>query len=90
VATMILVAVLVLTNTVSADGSISGVYDAGLALAERTATQSQMVPASPQEINDNNNREQTPPPPPPQKQNGEPQHKDTPGGKSENNGRKNK
>jgi anti-sigma factor RsiW len=90
VATMILVAVLVLTNTVSADGSISGVYDAGLALAERTATQSQMLPASPQENNDNNNGEQTPPPPPPQKQNGEPQHKDTPAGKSENNGRKNR
>ncbi len=90
VATMILVAVLVLTNTVSVDGSISGVYDAGLALAERTATQSQMLPASPQEINDNNNGEQTPPPPPPQKQNGEPQDKDTPAGKSENNGRKNR
>ncbi len=88
VATMILVAVLVLTNTVSADGSISGVYDAGLALAERTGAQSQMLPASLQEINDN--REQTPPPPPAQKPNGEQQHKDTPGGKSENNGRKNR
>jgi anti-sigma factor RsiW len=37
VATMLLVAVLVLTNTVSADGSISGVYDASLRLAERSA-----------------------------------------------------
>jgi len=36
VATMLLVAILVLTSTVSADGSISGVYDAGLLLAERT------------------------------------------------------
>jgi hypothetical protein len=36
VATMLLVAILVLTNTVSADGSIGGVYDAGLQLAERT------------------------------------------------------
>jgi hypothetical protein len=88
VATMILVAVLVLTNTVSADGSISGVYDAGLALAERTGGQSQMIPAASfQEINDNN-RDQTPPPPPPQKQNGGEQHKDATGGKSENNGRK--
>ena len=40
VAMMILVAILVLTSTVSADGSISGVYDAGLQLAERTGAQS--------------------------------------------------
>ncbi len=37
VATMLLVAVLVLTSTVSADGSISGVYGAGVRLAEQTA-----------------------------------------------------
>ncbi len=37
VATMLLVAVFVLTNTVSADGSISGVYSASLRLAERSA-----------------------------------------------------
>ncbi|MEK6280307.1 MAG: hypothetical protein AABN95_08110 [Acidobacteriota bacterium] len=37
VATMLLVAVFVLTNTVSADGSISGVYSASLQLAERSA-----------------------------------------------------
>jgi anti-sigma factor RsiW len=36
VATMLLVAVLVLTNTVSADGSISGMYRASLKLAEQT------------------------------------------------------
>src|SRR6478672_9877399 len=36
VATMLLVAILVLTSTVSTDGSISGVYAAGLQLAERT------------------------------------------------------
>jgi hypothetical protein len=88
VATMILVAVLVLTNTVSADGSISGVYDAGLALAERTGARSQMLPASLQEINDD--REQTPPAPPAQKQNGD-QHKDAAGGgKADNNGHKNR
>jgi anti-sigma factor RsiW len=36
VATMLLVAVFVLTNTVSADGSISGVYSASIQLAERS------------------------------------------------------
>ena len=37
VATMLLVAILVLTNTVSADGSIGGVYNASLRLAEQTS-----------------------------------------------------
>lgn len=37
VATMLLVAVFVLTNTVSADGSISGMYHASLQLAEQTS-----------------------------------------------------
>ncbi|HAF16489.1 MAG TPA: hypothetical protein DCK93_19035 [Blastocatellia bacterium] len=36
VATMLLIAVFVLTNTVSADGSISGVYSASLRLAEQS------------------------------------------------------
>ena len=36
VATMLLVAVLVLTSTVSADGSISGMYRAGVRMAEKT------------------------------------------------------
>ena len=40
VATMLLIAILVLTNTVSADGSIGGVYAAGLQLAEQTGGQS--------------------------------------------------
>ena len=40
VATMLLVAILVLTSTVSTDGSISGVYAAGLQLAEQTGAQS--------------------------------------------------
>jgi hypothetical protein len=39
----LLVAILVLTNTVSADGSIGGVYDAGLQLAERTSAQSRSL-----------------------------------------------
>jgi len=43
VAMMLLVAILVLTNTVSADGSIGGVYDAGLQLAERTSAQSKSL-----------------------------------------------
>jgi anti-sigma factor RsiW len=47
VATMILVATLVLTNTVSTDGSIGGVYAAGLQLAEQTA-QSQTITQTPQ------------------------------------------
>jgi len=87
VATMILVAVLVLTNTVSADGSIGGVYDAGIALAERTSAQTQILPESLEKIN--SNREPTPPPTPPQKQNPD-QHKDTSGGKPESNGHKNR
>src|SRR5690349_8701871 len=87
VATMILVAVLVLTSTVSADGSIGGVYDAGLALAERTSASSQVLPESLQKVNES--REQTPPVAPPQKQAGD-QHKETSGGKAESNGRHNR
>jgi anti-sigma factor RsiW len=41
VATMLLAAVLVLSSTVSADGSITGVYNAGLQLAEKTSGQTQ-------------------------------------------------
>src|SRR5204863_1693685 len=37
VATMLLVSIFVLTNTVSTDGSVSGIYHASLRLAERTA-----------------------------------------------------
>ena len=50
VATMLLAAMLVLTNTVSADGSISGVYDAGLQLAERTGGQSKSFTEYPRQI----------------------------------------
>ena len=54
VATMLVAAVLVLSSTVSADGSISGVYDAGLKLAERTAGNAQVLsidakPAAPEQ-----------------------------------------
>ena len=37
VATMLLVAIFVLTNTVSTDGSVRGIYQASMQLAERTA-----------------------------------------------------
>jgi anti-sigma factor RsiW len=87
VATLMLIAVLVLTSTVSADGSIGGVYDAGLALAERTGARSQVLPANLQNVNEQ--REQTPPAAPPQKQTGD-QHKETSGGKAESNGRRNR
>ncbi len=43
VATMLLVAVFVLTNTVSADGSISGLYSASLRLAGQSYTQGKGV-----------------------------------------------
>jgi anti-sigma factor RsiW len=77
VATMLLVAILVLTNTVSADGSISGVYNASLQLAERTSgkasaelksLEGQNPPAKP--------AEQQPVPSPPAKESPEPQKED--------------
>lgn len=44
VATMLLVSVFVLTTTVSADGSIGGIYSASLKLAEHTATSASQNP----------------------------------------------
>lgn len=44
VATMLLASVFVLTNTVSADGTIGGVYAASLQLAERTASSASKNP----------------------------------------------
>lgn len=82
VATMLIAAVLVLSSTVSADGSITGVYNAGLQLAERTSGQTQVLstdvvkPAVP---------EQTPPAPAPQKQ-GTDQQQEHPGAKPDSNG----
>lgn len=46
VATMLLVAIFVLTNTVSADGSISGMYSASLKLAQQSYTKSKDVSVS--------------------------------------------
>jgi hypothetical protein len=84
VATMLLAATLVLTNTVSADGSIGGVYDAGLLLAERTAGQSKSTTDHSQPIID---QEQKPVAPPAQKH-GTDQQKESgvkPDGKGHNN-----
>lgn len=49
VATMLLVCVLVLTNTVSADGSISGMYRAGIQIAERaySGKSNEAIPSAP-------------------------------------------
>ena len=44
VATMLLMSIFVLTNTVSADGTIGGVYHASLQLAERTANSASRNP----------------------------------------------
>jgi len=78
VATMLLAAVLVMANTVSADGSISGVYDAGLQLAERTSGNSN---TEFRQITDDLKKtlvddDQPPAPPPAQKPTAEPQQKD--------------
>lgn len=80
VATMLLVATLVLTNTVSADGSIGGVYAAGLQLAERTGAQTKSITNDQQQ-----SQEQTPPAPPAQK-NGADQPKEPTGAKPDGNG----
>ncbi len=81
---MLLVAILVLTNTVSADGSISGVYDAGLQLAERTG-QSRSIADYPLQII--GEQEQKPPAPPAQKPD---QQKDSSGNKPDGNGHNNR
>ena len=47
VATMLLVAVFVLTNTVSTDGSVGGIYHASLQLAQQTADNATRSPALP-------------------------------------------
>jgi len=47
VATMLLVAVFVLTNTVSTDGSVGGIYHASLQLAQQTADNATKSPALP-------------------------------------------
>jgi anti-sigma factor RsiW len=53
VATMLLVAVLVLTSTISADGSISGMYRATVRLAERTYSKNTNSPVKGLELPSN-------------------------------------
>jgi anti-sigma factor RsiW len=77
VATMILAATVVLTNTVSADGSIGGVYAAGLQLAEKTGAKAITVYPAMQL------QEQKPPAPPAQK---DQQQKESSGNKREGEG----
>jgi hypothetical protein len=50
VATMLLVSVFVLTNTVSTDGSVGGIYHASLQLAERAAGNASRSSALPKEM----------------------------------------
>ena len=77
VATMLLVAILVLTNTVSADGSISGVYNASLQLAERTSGKASSELKSLEGLNPSAKPvEQQPVPSPPAKESPEPQKED--------------
>jgi len=74
----------VLTSTVSADGSISGVYAAGLQLAERTGAQTRS-------ITDEQKQLQEPPAPPAQKsqKNGADQQQEPSGTKPDSDGQKN-
>ena len=48
VATMLLVSIFVLTNTVSTDGSVGGIYHASLQLAQQTADNATRSPALPE------------------------------------------
>jgi len=50
VATMLLVSVFVLTNTVSTDGSVGGIYHASLQLAQQTADNATKSPALPEGV----------------------------------------
>jgi anti-sigma factor RsiW len=84
VATMLLGATLVLTNTVSADGSIGGVYDAGLQLAERTGVQSKSITEYPVQL-----QEQKPPAPPAEEQRKDQQKKSS-GSKQDGDGHNNR
>ena len=83
VATMLLAAVLVLSSTVSADGSIGGVYNAGLQLAEQTSGQTQalsneVMPTAPEQ--------NVPAPPQPKKD----QQQERSGSKPDSNGHNNR
>ncbi|HWL75626.1 MAG TPA: hypothetical protein VNQ74_17300, partial [Burkholderiaceae bacterium] len=85
VATMLLAAVLVLTSTVSADGSITGVYNAGLQLAERTSGKTQAFSGDLQPASS----EEHLPPSPPEKQGSDQQHERS-GAQPDSNGHNNR
>jgi hypothetical protein len=91
VATMLLVSILVLTNTVSADGSIGGVYNAGVQLAERTSGQAnseiEQLTDTPEKTD--GQEEQPAPPAPPAKDQSE-QQKDVKSGAKSNSPRNNR
>jgi anti-sigma factor RsiW len=87
VATMLLVAILVLTNTVSADGSIGGVYNASLQLAEQTSgksnTQVNEITNDLKELVDSPDK--NPAPPPPKDSSDQQKDQNKPGGGGSNN-----
>jgi hypothetical protein len=78
--------VLVLSSTVSADGSIGGVYDAGLKLAERTTGQTEALS---REIRPASSEQNVTPPPPPQKH-GNDQQQEHSGAKQDASGHNNR
>ena len=86
VATMLLVAVLVLTNTVSADGSIGGVYHAGLQLAGQTSGTSTEIKKDLEELV---GAEEQKPPAPPAKQGADQKDQNKSGVKPKENGQGN-
>lgn len=78
VATMLLVAVFVLTNTVSADGSISGVYSASIRLAEQSAGSNGRIKEITQGLKELVGGQRQEPPPAPQQNQGSQQPKPQP------------
>jgi anti-sigma factor RsiW len=86
VATMLLAAVLVLSSTVSVDGSIGGVYDAGVKLAERTTGQTEELS---REIKSASSEQNVQQPAPPQKH-GTDQQQEHSGAKPDANGHNNR
>ena len=79
---MLLAAVLVLSSTVSADGSITGVYNAGLQLAEQTTGQTQAFSGTVKPVSN----EQEPAPPAPQKHETDQQQQERSGTKPDSKG----
>ena len=78
---MLLVAILVLTNTVSADGSISGVYNASLQLAEQTGKSNTEVKEIQEDLKELVKPEEKPAPPPAKDNTDQPQDQNKSGAK---------